>query len=80
LFECFDLAERAIKGSEGSPSSPIFLMLKLHLDKAPSETTTNGSSPYTKEEYPGADTGGEAKLAAGEKSHSLLLEPSRASR
>mgnify|MGYP006948529618 CR=1 FL=1 len=42
-------------------------MLKLHLDKAPSETTTNGSSPYTKEEYPEADTGGEAKLAAGEK-------------
>lgn len=42
-------------------------MLKLHQDKAPSETTTNGSSPYTKEEYPEADTGGEAKLAAGEK-------------
>lgn len=55
-------------------------MLKLHLDKAPSESTTNGSSPYTKEECPEADTGGEAKLAAGEKSHSLLLEPSRASR
>jgi hypothetical protein len=40
-------------------------MLKLHLDKAPSETTTNGSSPYRR--IPGSGHGRRGKASSWRK-------------